>query len=66
MRNDVWSSDDLFFLEAAFTSGMTLDATAEMLRKEAADVRAKARELGFIESPPTVPSETRPCTKSSR
>jgi hypothetical protein len=58
MRNDLWSEDDLFFLEAAYTSGMTLEATAQMLRKDVPKVQAKAQELGFIESPPTAPGNT--------
>jgi hypothetical protein len=50
-----WTKDDLFFLEAAYTSGMTLPDTARMLRRPEDDVRAKAAEQGFIESPSTVP-----------
>ena len=52
-----WTSDDLFFLEAAYMSGMTLPATAQMLRKPEEEVRLKAVEEGFIESPPTAPTE---------
>lgn len=52
-----WTSDDLFFLEAAYTSGMKLQATAKMLRKPEDEVRLKALEHGFIESPPTAPTE---------
>jgi hypothetical protein len=52
-----WSADDLFFLEAAYESGMTLPATAYMLAKPESEVREKARELGYVESPPTAPNE---------
>jgi len=52
-----WSADDLFFLGAAYESGMTLPATAYMLAKPETEVREKAKELGYIESPPTAPHE---------
>ena len=52
-----WSADDLFFLEAAYESGMTLPATAYMLAKPEDEVREKAKELGYVESPPTAPNE---------
>jgi hypothetical protein len=50
-----WTSDDLFFLEAAYMSGMSLPDTARMLRKPEDEVRSKAAEEGFIDSPSTVP-----------
>jgi hypothetical protein len=58
-----WTSDDLFFLEAAYTSGMTLPATARMLRKPEEEVRLKALDLGFVESPSTVPENTADATR---
>jgi hypothetical protein len=53
-----WTSDDLFFLEAAYTGRMTLPDTARMLRKPEDEVRLKAMEQGFAESPSTVPDKT--------
>jgi hypothetical protein len=47
----IWTSDDLFFLEAAYTSGLSLSATAQMLRKPQDEVCKKALEEGFIVSP---------------
>jgi hypothetical protein len=49
----IWTSDDLF-LEAAYTSGMTLPDTAKLLRKPEDEVRQKAVAEGFIESPAIV------------
>ncbi|MDP9016785.1 MAG: hypothetical protein M3N19_00500 [Candidatus Eremiobacteraeota bacterium] len=57
MRTREWTSDDLLFLEAAFISGMTLEGTAAMLRKERQEVEVKAREFGFIQSPPIAPHD---------
>ena len=61
-----WSDDDFFFLEAAFTSGMTLPATAHMLAKPEAEVREKATQLGYIESPPTAPNQEEKGAHSGR
>ena len=51
----IWTTDDLFFLEAGYLSGMTLSATAHMLRKPEDEVRQMAIKEGFIESPSTMP-----------
>ena len=51
----MWTNDDLFFLEAAYVSGMTLPDTARMLRRPQDEVRLKAAEQGLIERPSTVP-----------
>ncbi len=61
-----WSADDLFFLEVAYGSGMTLPATASMLAKPETEVRQKAKELGFIESPPTAPNQEEKGASSGR
>jgi hypothetical protein len=51
-----WSVDDLRVLDAAYEHGLPLSATAHLLDKPESDVRRKAIELGYIESPPTAPT----------
>ena len=52
-----WSKDDLHLLDAAYVQRIPLSTTAYLLRKAESEVRQKAIELGYIESPPIAPKQ---------